>query len=263
VRGVLAPSLIIGSLTVLGLFQPDFFDFPSLALTLGGSIVVVMFSYSPAQLREIVASTRALLTESPVDPSDFVDELARLAQLYRAEGLRGLERVERSLTDGFLSRGVGMLIDLQKEQAISDALRRDFSDALRRHELARQMFLLLNRIFPAFGLIGTLIGMVLLLRNLYTHDVQSLPAALSLAVLTTLYGAVFANVFVAPVGARLNAAAAVKEARMQATIGWVLSLARNEMVLSELQNPKRHRYLPRRLLISDTREWALLPASSH
>jgi chemotaxis protein MotA len=121
----------------------------------------------------------------------------------------------------------------------------------------------LHRIFPAFGLIGTLVGMVLLLRDLYTQDVQSLPAALSLAVLTTLYGAVFANVVIAPLAARVNAAAAAKELRMQMTIRWVLALARNEAGASakaKAIGPRRVGALPQ---LSDRREWQLIPASSH
>ena len=75
------------------------------------------------------------------------------------------------------------------------------------HEIHRQMLLAMGELLPSFGLIGTLIGMVLLLGNLSTQDSQTLPAALGLAVLTTLYGAVSANVIVAPILARLQSAA--------------------------------------------------------
>jgi chemotaxis protein MotA len=259
----MGPLLIVVFLAIFATIQPAFVDFPSLALTVGGSLAVVMFSYSPAQLREVVRLNRTLLLERSVGVREFADELSRLTQLYRIEGLRGLERVERTLSDSFLAQAVGMLIDLQREANISDTLARDLSDAASWHELSGQVLLLMHRIFPAFGLIGTLVGMVLLLRDLYTQDVQSLPAALSLAVLTTLYGAVFANVLIAPLAARVNAAAAAKELRMQMTIRWALALARNEAGASakpKATGPRRAAAMPQ---LSDRREWQLIPASSH
>jgi chemotaxis protein MotA len=84
-------------------------------------------------------------------------------------------------------------------------------------------------LLPSFGLIGTLMGMVLLLKNISGQHVQSLPAALSLAVLTTLYGAVLANVVVAPLAARLHAVAVETETKMRLTTEWVMMLLRGEV----------------------------------
>ena len=121
-----------------------------------------------------------------------------------------------------------MLVDLQKEEKIYATLEGELADAFSRHELSRQILLTLSKLLPAFGLIGTLVGMVLLLRDLYTQDVQSLPAALSLAVLTTLYGAVCANVVIAPLAARLHATATEREIRMGLTVDWVMMLIRGD-----------------------------------
>ena len=120
------------------------------------------------------------------------------------------------------------------------------ADAFSRHELSRQILLTLSKLLPAFGLIGTLVGMVLLLRDLYTQDVQSLPAALSLAVLTTLYGAVFANVVVAPLAARLHATATEREMRMGLTFDWVMMLVRGDVAAAVAQGVAA-RVPPRRL----------------
>jgi chemotaxis protein MotA len=121
-----------------------------------------------------------------------------------------------------------MLVDLYKEDKIHMRLQHQLADVLRRNEISRQILLTLGRLLPSFGLIGTLVGMVLLLKNISVQDAQSLPSALGLAVLTTLYGAVLANVFVAPFAARLHAAAVEKEARMRLTIDWVLWIVRGE-----------------------------------
>jgi chemotaxis protein MotA len=234
----MAPALVVAFVAIVSILRPEFLDLPSLLLTLGGSVAVTLFSYSPRQLRELLQVSRGLLSDKPMTPRKYADELSRLMQLYRAEGLRGLEHAERRLKDPFLRRAAGMLVDLQKEEKICATLERELSDAVCRHEVSNQILLTLSKTLPAFGLIGTLVGMVLLLRDLYTQDVQSLPAALSLALLTTLYGAVFANVLVAPFAARLHAAAAEKEIRMQLTIDWAMSLVRTEGASAVKLNPR-------------------------
>jgi chemotaxis protein MotA len=260
-RGFLAPALVAVIFAALTIVRPEFLDLPSLLLTVGGSVAVVLFSYSPRQLRELFPVSRGLLEETPMAPREYADELSRLTQLYRAEGLRGLEHAERRLQDPFLRRAAGMLVDLQKEEKISATLERDLSDAICRHEISNQILLTLGKALPAFGLIGTLVGMVLLLRDLYTQDVQSLPAALSLAVLTTLYGAVFANVVVAPFAARLHAAASEKEIRMQLTIDWAMALVRSEALSTVMRHPRKPQSLLELPRSSKDRDWVLLSAS--
>jgi len=238
-RALIIPVLVLVLVAVIFILRPEFLDLPSLLLTVGGSIGVILFSYSPRQLLELLQVSRALLAEKPMTLAEFEDELSRLTQLYQSEGLRGLEHSEGRLADPFLRRAVSMLVDLKKEEAIHSKLERDLVDASCGHELSRQVFLLLSKTLPAFGLIGTLMGMVLLLRNLYAQDAQSLPAALSLAVLTTLYGAVFANVLVAPFAARLHAASTEKEIRMRLTIDWAMSLVHG----NALPVAATHKYL--------------------
>ena len=260
-RGFVAPALVVAVITAVAVIRPEFLDIPSLLLTLGGSMAVVLFSYSPRQLRELVQVSRALLTERPVNPRQFSDELSRWMQLYRAEGLRGLEHAERHLNDPFLRLAAGMLIDLEKEENIVATLERELSDTVCRHDVSNQILVTLSRTLPALGLIGTLIGMVLLLRDLYIQDVQSLPAALSLAVLTTLYGAVFANVLVAPFAARLNAAGTEKELRMQLTMDWAMALVRNEAAAAVMHNFRRARPAPETSRYSKEGDWVLLSAA--
>jgi chemotaxis protein MotA len=245
----------------VAVIRPEFVHLPALLLTLGGSLAVVVFSYSPRQLREFVRVSCALLGETPVGSREFAGELTRLGQLYRAEGLRGLELAEQGLQDAFLRRAAAMLVDLQKEEEIAATLEGALSDAVCHHQVSNQILLTFSRTLPAFGLIGTLVGMVLLLSDLYTQDVQSLPAALSLAVLTTLYGAVFANVLIAPLAARLNAAATEKELRMQLTIDWAMALVRNQMATTVMLDRRRIQPWAAAWQPVKERGWVLLSAA--
>jgi chemotaxis protein MotA len=118
------------------------------------------------------------------------------------------------------------LVDLHNEEAIRVRMEHRLIAVLGDHEIRRQILLTLGKLLPSFGLIGTLIGMVLLLGNLSDQDAKTLPAALGLAVLTTLYGALSANVIVAPILARLQSAAIERESKMRLTRDWVMTIVR-------------------------------------
>ena len=227
-RLLLIPIVVIGGTIGAAIIWPEFVDIPSLILTLGGSIAVTCFSYSKIQLRDVIRAVRALVVESHPPIQDHMYELSRLTRLYQMEGLKGLESQERLLVDPFLTRGIGLLVDLHKSDKIQATLQNELAMAVSQHEISRQILMTLGRSLPSFGLIGTLIGMVLLLRNLSGQDTHSLPAALGLAVLTTLYGAVLANVVVAPLAARLHSVSVEKEMRMRLIVDWVMMICRGE-----------------------------------
>jgi chemotaxis protein MotA len=258
-HGFMAPALLLVSFAAFAVARPEFVHLPSLLLTLGGSIVVVFCTYSPRQIRELFQICRSLLTEKSLAPQKYAEHLTHLTQIYRSHGLRGLEAEERRLADPFLRRSVSMLVDLQKEDKISAVLERELADVLCGHELSKQILLTLGKVLPAFGLIGTLVGMVFLLRDLYTQNVESLPAALSLSVLTTLYGAVFANVVVAPLAARIHAAATEKEMRMGMTFDWTMGIAKGKIAT---QNVAGLRSAVETIHTSRDRGWATLNASA-
>ncbi len=227
-RFLIIPVAVLGGTIGAAIIWPEFVDIPSLILTLGGSIAVTYFSYSKTQLRGLVHAVRALFVESHPPIQDHMYELSRLTRLYQMEGLRGLESQERLLADPFLKRGIGLLIDLHKSDKIQATLENELARIASQHEISRQILMTLGKLLPSFGLIGTLIGMVLLLRNLSGQDTQSLPAALGLAVLTTLYGAVLANVVVAPLAARLHSVSVEKEMQMRLIVDWVMMICRGE-----------------------------------
>jgi len=226
-------ALAVPATVLVGVFaalvaRPEFFDVPSFALIIGGSTLVTCFSYSRQQLLQLLGAIRSTLADRQPSVEEHLQELARLTRLYRLEGIRGLETQENDLPDRFMRRAVSMVVDLHRTDAIQAVLQRELATVISREEVSRQILLLVAKLLPSFGLIGTLSGLVLLLKNVSTNNVASLPGALSLAVLTTLYGAVLANVVVAPLGARLHARAVENETKMRLTIEWIVVLLRGE-----------------------------------
>jgi chemotaxis protein MotA len=230
-RNLALPGTIVVCLLVGIVIKPGFFDLFSFSFTLGGALTVTCFSYSKTQLKGLLAAVRALFAAAPRDNlDDHIAELRRLTGLFRLQGLKGLENQERHLNDPYLRQGVELLVDLHNEETIRARMDHHLARLAGEHEINRQILMTLGKLLPSFGLIGTLIGMVMLLGNLSNQDHGSLPAALGLAVLTTLYGAVAANVVVAPLLARLQSAAVDREVRMQLTKEWVLLMLRGDAI---------------------------------
>lgn len=227
-RLVLAAVLVLGGGIVGRELWTGFFDLPSLLITVGGTLCVTLLTFSWARMRELGHILRELCTARPQSPQQQIAELKRLAHLYHLHGFKGLEKQEESIADPFLAQGISMLVDLQREERIQESLEKEFVHFVSRYEAARQILLTVGKLLPAFGLIGTLIGLVLLLHQLPHLDLQALPPALSVAVLTTLYGTLLANLVVLPLATKLHSFAHEREALMRLTLEGVLLLARGE-----------------------------------
>jgi chemotaxis protein MotA len=169
-----------------------------------------------------------VLTSNPIAPERHIAQIVQLAQLNHLEGLRALEHREASLHDPFLRRAIGMIVDMRREEEILEVVEREFVLFANRYESSRQVLLTMGKLFPSFGMVGTLIGLVLLLHHASNPDPQTLIPALSVAVLTTLYGAVFGNAIATPLAAKLQAFIHDREMLLRLTAEGALLIARGQ-----------------------------------
>lgn len=221
------------AIALVVIFKPEFFDPLSLLFTLGGALLVTGLSYSKAQLAGLGHAIRGLCDDTVYRTADHARELQRLTELFRLQGIRGLENQEPHLKDGYLRFAVGLLVDFHNEEKIRLRLEHRLAAFVAENETNREILATLGKLLPSLGLIGTLIGMVLLLGGIASVDTRGLPGALSLAVLTTLYGALLANVLVAPVAGRLQSAAMQREVNMLLTKDWIMLIARGDAAALE------------------------------
>jgi chemotaxis protein MotA len=221
----LAAAALLAAATVAAF--TGFLDPMSLIITLGGSFGVVWCTFPKSRL----ASTWILVREAlatTAGPEELILAVKRLARVHRADGPRGLERAADSESDDFLRRAVLLSFECADETELRDVLNAEAKGRIAEGEAARHVVLTLGKLFPAFGLIGTLIGLGVLLRNLGEADIASMGPGLAIAVLTTLYGAVLANVVVLPVATKLQAHLANQALRTQMTIDGVVFVLRKE-----------------------------------
>lgn len=205
-----------------------FFDLPSLFITLGGTLAATCFSYSWETLSGVGAVMRTVLGATADSLEMHARKIMQLSQLHHTGGLRALEKHEGELHDPLLRRAVSMIVDMRHEEEVRAVIEHEFFLCVNRYESARQVLLTIGKLLPSFGMVGTLIGLVLLLRQATDADPQALAPALAIAVLTTLYGAVFANALVLPLATKLQAFIQSQEMFMRLTIEGVMLIARNQ-----------------------------------
>ena len=207
----------------LGLLDPV-----ALLITIGGGCGVTLMTYSRERIGRAWELVKTSLTE-PEHPETIIAALKRLGRIHRVEGLPALERAGAEAEDPFLRAAIACATEggdtEELETVLYGEMRRHAADG----ESARQVVLLLGKLFPAFGLIGTLIGLAHLLRNLgAAANLAAIGPGLGIAVTTTLYGAVLANVVVLPLAAKLQTHLERRQMTMQMIVDGTLMVQRKE-----------------------------------
>ena len=229
--GLAAALTLIGIAIVLNGSPLAFIDIPAILMVVLGTFAVTAISYTGEELREAQPSFRQALMRTEIDPRIGARRVLTLADKARKRGLLQLQGDLHSLRDvPFLQRSLGMLVDgLQVDEIERNMTLEAHAVAQGRHRAAA----ILRRaaeVSPAMGLIGTLVGLVQMLGNL--DSPERIGPAMSLALLTTLYGALMANVVFLPLASKLERNATVEQLVSQIYTMGVASMGRQE-------NPRR------------------------
>lgn len=205
-------GLIVGAVCLgLGIFSrgvsPDslaaFMHLPSALIVIGGTLAALFLSVPMgAVLNAWRVAVKALLYRRP-SQRGLVEELVRYAEVARREGILALESAAESARDPFLARALGLAVDGTDPKEIEDILAGELDALAERHAAGRRTFEVLAKYAPAWGLIGTLVGLILMLGSL-KNDPSEIGPGMSLALVTTFYGAVLANFLFGPIAEKLQ-----------------------------------------------------------
>ncbi|RCU45246.1 MULTISPECIES: flagellar motor protein PomA [Corallincola] len=185
---------------ILGGDLTMFFDVPSVLIVLIGSMFVVMMQFSIGQFFAALKITAKAFMFKLERPEDLIEKAVEMADAARKGGFLALEEAE--IGNSFMQKGVDMLVDGHDAEVVRDTLQKDIQMTASRHEFGASFFKALGDVAPAMGMIGTLIGLVAMLSNM--DDPKSIGPAMAVALLTTLYGAILANMVAIPITAKLN-----------------------------------------------------------
>lgn len=198
--GIIGCFAIVILAMVLGGSAGVFFNVPSLLIVLVGSLFVVLMKFSLSQFLGAIGIAAKAFKFKIEAPEELIEEVVGLADKARKGGLLALEGVESG--NPFLSGGIQLLVDGHEPDTVKKLLSNDIAQSEDRHDWGTKIFIAMGDVGPAMGMIGTLVGLVQMLSNM--SDPKSIGPAMAVALLTTLYGAMFATMITLPIADKLK-----------------------------------------------------------
>ncbi len=222
-------GLVLGSLAIIGSIlygSPlmTFFDVPSVVVVVGGVIATTLIKWPMENVKMLASFYLKSVFATPIDAKATIEEIQRLAETARRESVFALEKVP--VEDSFLKKAVTLAADNRPPEVISSILSLEISAMEERHAVGADMLEGMGADGPAFGMIGTLIGLVQMLQNM--SDPSAIGPAMAVALLTTFYGSVIANVFTIPVAAKLKQRSKQESTKMNIIVAGVLGIVAGE-----------------------------------
>ncbi len=200
--------LTSGGVSALG----NFLDVPSIFITFGGSLCCVLASYSLQNFKEGIKSFRLVLRTPDNDTPVTIRKIIELSNIARKEGLLALEERATDLDDEFLKKGILLIVDGTDQELVRAIMDTELASIEERHKTKIGFWDALGAMGPAWGMIGTLVGLVNMLNKM--SDPSAVGPGMATALITTLYGSLLANWVCTPVASKLRESNA-EEARLK------------------------------------------------
>lgn len=200
----------------------NFWNLPSLAITLGGTLAATLINYPLSRLVGMVRVAKNAFFHRPIDPNETIATLTEFAEKARREGLLALEESVDQLEDEFLRKGLQLVVDGTDPELVRSILETELAFLEERHRAGAAIFDTMGMLAPAFGLIGTLIGLVNMLKN--ANDPEKIGPGMAVALLTTFYGAMLANFLFIPIAGKLRVRSAEEILNREVMIEGILSI---------------------------------------
>ncbi len=180
-----------------------FVDIPSVAIVFGGSIGVALINYPLADIIGMISIVKKTVLIKEPDTNKLIAQLLDFAGKARKGGILSLQDQIDAIDDKFLVKALQMAVDGQEPAELKAILMTDIDNLAARHSYGSEILNTMGAIGPAMGMIGTLIGLVQMLQNM--SDPAAIGPAMAVALLTTFYGAVLANILFIPMAGKLKA----------------------------------------------------------
>lgn len=217
--GLVIVSLALGSTGVMG-----FFNLPGTLVVIGGTIAAILIMYP---LKTVMGTFRVamnVLTVKLHSPDSTIQKLLELSNKVRKDSILALE--SETFDDDFLGKGIRLCVDGTSPSIINNVLSTELDFLKQRHKIGQNVFDNMGMLAPAWGMIGTLIGLVQMLQTL--SDPSSIGPSMAVALLTTFYGALLANLFFIPISVKLEARSKEESLIKEIIIEGVTSIAKQE-----------------------------------
>jgi chemotaxis protein MotA len=226
ILGILVGVVSIGWTILDGGDPQAFVDIPSVAVVFGGGMASVLISYRMSEVINVLKVVVQTFSSKKVSNGDMIRLLVQLSQKARREGLLALESEQEEIDDPFIKQSLQLIVDGVEPEMIRDCMGLELSTLQGRHEKGQGVFKTMAALFPAWGMIGTLMGLINLLKGL--TDTASIGPAMALALVTTFYGAIFAYFICQPMANKLKVKSQEEILQKEMIIEGILSIQAGE-----------------------------------
>jgi chemotaxis protein MotA len=226
VVGVVLGFLVVVSAIVVGGGWQSFVHVPSLAITVGGMLCSTLIHFSLPQFLGIFGVIKKTIITKVSPPSELIQNMVNFAVINRRDGALALEQEIPKINDTFFVKGMQMLVDGQDPDEIRDLLSLEIENLQDRHSDGKKILEFMGSAAPAFGMIGTLIGLVQMLKNLSSPD--QIGAGMAVALLTTFYGAFAANLIFIPLAGKLGIYSKAESTAMEMIVEGICAIAQGD-----------------------------------
>ncbi len=197
--GLVGGAVLLLSAVIMGGSAIMFVNIPGLLIVIGGSFAATFIKFSMSDVINTIKVVLKAFMFRMEPPEKIIEAMMKYARIAKSEGLIALEKEKAA--DGFSSKALRYLSDGIDEELVEDMLKKDINQTVNRHAVGQNVFKGMGASAPAFGMIGTLVGLVQMLASM--DEPSSIGPAMAVALLTTLYGAVIANLVCLPIADKL------------------------------------------------------------
>jgi chemotaxis protein MotA len=241
--GIILAYLLVMIALMLGPGIGVYLDVPSALIVLGGTSGIVLMSWPLNKVLNVITVVMKTLLFKAEDPANLISQLVTYSQKARRDGILALESAEDEIDDEFLKKGIRLAVDGTEPDVIKTILETDLYYMQDRHKEGASILTSVATFSPAMGLIGTLIGLVAMLQTM--NDPSSIGPAMAVALLTTFYGSIIANLFAAPLADKLKTRSAEETMLREIMIAGIMAIQSGDN--PRIVEQKLNAYLPPKL----------------
>ena len=179
-----------------------FIDIPSLMIVLGGTIAATLVNFPMEDVIGVMKVTQKVIKEEIMPSSKYIDQIVDISKKARTNGLLAIEEDLNNVDEDFMRITLQHVVNGTENEDLSKLMDAELAIMTQRHKIGQRMYSAMGTYAPAFGMIGTLIGLIQMLQHL--DDPASVGPGMAMAMITTFYGALFANLFFLPMAGKLK-----------------------------------------------------------
>lgn len=222
ILGILIGFGLVGTAMSLGGSFLAFVNIPSVMIVIGGTFGAILINYPLADVIGMIKVAMNVFFQKEQSTEEIIALFVDLAKVAQREGLLALEQRMESVTDPFFNKGIMLMIDGTEPATLSKILYTEIDYIKERHDSGAEIFLTMGNFAPAMGMVGTLIGLVKMLMQM--DDPSNIGPAMAVAMITTFYGVLLANLVCMPIAGKLKRRSATEMLAKELGLNGILAV---------------------------------------